>query len=397
MRKKQRQAKEIANPGNNLPPEWVLPWSDDPLAAEQRRAADAYISRLIKADFEDRSIRGEIGRLLGVLISSPTKGAREGKDASIGFLVDFCRMQIDIVTEATRRYSWVCQRLAGLRSLWPVMVTPHDASLEDARQLTKKIGLGKETGIAFEKRKPFKWENESEIAAELYLELLTRKNFPERFGWWEDDWRKRVSNLPLLCKKMDVITAWWEPVQALFNDQYGPAFETNRRFFRHWASATFAPLGTEHDPNRKYKLHAAWSIYQQLMDCWLNSDLPDAAVRLALPDYHGPRASNYQDDPKGSWQYVAKRLPPLTIKDSATKLWFEAALLLNGDPDIGFRYCFSKQECGAAYSSPETAFALYMMNTFRQRNAIRKHIKDLLRQGLESIAAEERSQKHGGT
>lgn len=348
----------------------MIPHSlDEPAARSERAATGAYLARLWHSDSDIR-VRDEIGRLVHTLLGSLTNGAGKGQESAIVLLLDIVRSGVESLNASANRHRGLYRRIAECRNLWPVLVTPHPDSLAAAGTFVQRIGLGTKTGVGYRNRKAFGWKDEKAIVASLYLELFTRRSFPERYAIRPDEpWDKLISELPVLSRKKNVIEAWWKPILLLFGERYGPVFETHSAFLRHWMSPTFAPKGKPDEVKQRF----AAMIYAELTEWWLFGCYGRCNPRVKWPG----APSIYPPMPRGSWQRAAVRLPKLTRRNRVVNAWFEAALLLNRDPVDGYSASFSKAE-----------FAMYMKNAFLKRNKIRKQIKDLLRQALGSIAAE---------
>jgi hypothetical protein len=340
---------QISRIGTN--PMFTGPW-DEPVAGAYRAAVDANLGSLMN-------------------------GVSAGHVSAIELLLDIVRAGIECVNKSALRHIGTYGRLAERRNVWPVLVTPHPDSFAAAQAFVQLIRLGTRTGVGYTNRKAFTLKDEREIVMWLYLELFAGQNVRERFAIPPiEPWDRLVSKLPALSRDKNIISAWWKPISLLFEARYGPGFETDRYFQRHWASPKFAPKGAADDCRRHAKQIGAAYIYADLMEWWLygcyGRRKPRAVWRNQRPSV---QAEIYPPMPKGSWQHAAVRLPRLSRRNSVIDEWFEAARLLNREPDSDYSGTFSNTE-----------FARYMKNALGRTREIRKHIKDLLEQALTSIA-----------
>src|SRR5205823_6194704 len=226
-------------------------------ATTGERELNEYLGWLWGAPLEDRNVRDEIGRLLGIVLGKLTNAVGTGHDEAIELLVDLLR---DYVARLNQISIWnvkAFQRVAARRNLWPVVVRAHKASLADAKALVDLIGLGSKTGIGYRNAKTFRWRDERALAAGLYLELHTGRYFPAYLGYPENSCHQLASKLPPLKRDKAVIKAWWKPLMLLFEERYGPAFEIDEGFERHWLSPGFVPKRMGGDPDKLIKLSTA--------------------------------------------------------------------------------------------------------------------------------------------
>jgi hypothetical protein len=315
-------------------------------------------------------------------------GVSAGRVSDIEVLLDIVRAGIECLNRSAIRHIGTYGRLAGRHNVWPVLVTAHPDSFTTARTFVQLIRLGTKTGVGYTNRRKFILKDEKEIVMWLYVELFTRQNSRERFAILPDEpWDRLVSKLPVLSRNKIVTSAWWKPIWLLFAARYGPAFETDRSFRRHWTSRAFAPRGVTGDCRRHAKqMDAAW-IYADLMEWWLYGCHDRRKPRAVWRDQHpSVQAESYPPMPPGSWQHAAVRLPRLTRRHRAIDEWFDAARLLYREPDCDYSGTFSNTE-----------FALYMKNALGRRREIRKHIKGLLQQALTSVATDASESEVGGT
>ena len=130
------------------------------------------------------------------------------------------------------------------------------------------------------------------------------------------------------------------------------------------------------DPDKLIKLSTARKIYSEVTHWWLHAATPMRRPRRIK----GPgndaaiQAKHYANAPRGSWQLLATRLPKLSQREAVITQWYEVCKLCYLDewPEV-----FSEKD-----------FAPYMKNVLRRRNQVRKTIKDLLEQGLNTVAAQ---------
>jgi hypothetical protein len=153
----------------------------------------------------------------------------------------------------------------------------------------------------------------------------------------------------------------------LFEERYGPAFEALEDFERRWLSPGLVPKRMGGDPDKLIKMSTARKIYSEVTGWWLHGvKRPgnDAAIQT----------EHYTNMPRGSWQLSATRLPKLSQREAVITQWYEVCKLcyLEAWPEV-----FSEKD-----------FAPYMKNVLRRRNQVRKTIKDLLEQGLSTVAAQ---------
>jgi hypothetical protein len=181
-------------------------------------------------------------------LGSLMNGVTAGQVSAIELLLDIIRAGIECVNKSALRHIGTYGRLAERRNVWPVLVTPHPDSFAAAQVFVQLIRLGTRTGVGYANRKAFTLKDEREIVMWLYIELFTSQNVRERFAIPPNEpWDRLVSKLPALSRDKNIISAWWKPISLLFEARYGPAFETDRYFRRHWTSPKFAPKGAADD------------------------------------------------------------------------------------------------------------------------------------------------------
>lgn len=357
-----------------------LGWPNNEVeATAQQTAAYAYLGSLWHSDIDDATARAEVAGIIRILFGSLTNSVGRGKVSAISLLLDIVRSGVTILNDNALRHPRTYERLARRLTLWPVLITPHRDSCDAAQAFVQRLRLGTKTGVSYKNRKAFRWKDEKAIAADLYLELLTRRNFPERRAVRPDEpWDRLVSKLPVLSRNKAVLAAWWKAIFLLFEDRYGPAFETNRAFARHWMAPTFRPKGKRGDGQAPAKQLMASLIYCDLVEWCLYASCGRRKARHIRLG-HDPSLGWEDQTPikKGSWQHAAVRLPLLGRRNAVIDQWFEVARLLSRDPESEYFQYFSP-----------TDFACYMKNALSNRSKIRKHIKDLLEQALRSIARE---------